>query len=107
MANGGELQPQSTPGDFVSAAGLCDRREEVLGRADALAPELRARAADGKTNRTMPAGLSAKVRKAGLFRPSLPASLGGWEVGPITIFEVIEKLCYADGSAGWTGTDRL
>jgi len=32
------------------------------------------------------------VKKAGLFRLSLPASLGGWKADPITIFEVIEKL---------------
>ena len=50
----------------------------------------------------MPADLAAKVKTAGLFRLSLPASLGGWEADPITIFEVIEKLSYADGSAGWT-----
>jgi alkylation response protein AidB-like acyl-CoA dehydrogenase len=81
---------------------LSDTRAEVLARADALAPEFRARAAEGETNRTMPADLAAKVKKAGLFRLSLPASLGGWEADPITIFEVIEKLCYADGSAGWT-----
>jgi alkylation response protein AidB-like acyl-CoA dehydrogenase len=50
----------------------------------------------------MPADLAAKVKKAGLFRLSLPASLGGWEADPITLFEVVEKLSYADGSAGWT-----
>jgi indole-3-acetate monooxygenase len=86
----------------VSGTRRSDRREEVLARADALAPEFRARAAEGETNRTMPADLAAKVKKAGLFRLSLPASLGGWEADPITIFEVIEKLSYADGSAGWT-----
>jgi indole-3-acetate monooxygenase len=84
-------------GEFVS-----DRRKEVFARADALAFEFRARATESETNRTMPADLAAKVKKAGLFRLSLPASLGGWEADPITIFEVIEKLSYADGSAGWT-----
>lgn len=86
----------------MSGTGRSDWREELLARADALAPEFRARAAEGETNRTMPADLAAKVKKAGLFRLSLPASLGGWEADPITIFEVIEKLSYADGSAGWT-----
>jgi indole-3-acetate monooxygenase len=86
----------------VSGTGRSDRREEVLARADALAAEFQARAAEGETNRTMPAGLAAKVKKAGLFRLSLPAALGGWEADPITIFEIIEKLSCADGSAGWT-----
>jgi indole-3-acetate monooxygenase len=86
----------------VGSSGLSGNREELFARADTLAPEFRARAAEGDTNRTMPADLAAKVKKAGLFRLSLPASLGGWETDPITIFEVIEKLCYADGSAGWT-----
>ena len=86
----------------MNSTGMSDKREEIFARADALAPEFRARAAEGETNRTMPADLAAKVKKAGLFRLSLPASLGGWEADPITLFEVIEKLSYADGSAGWT-----
>jgi indole-3-acetate monooxygenase len=77
-------------------------RGEVLARAAALAPEFRARAAEGEANRTMPADLAAKVKEAGLFRLSLPSALGGWEADPITIFETIEQLSYADGSAGWT-----
>jgi indole-3-acetate monooxygenase len=86
----------------VSGIALGDKREELFARAEALVLEFRARAAEGEANRTMPADLAAKVKKAGLFRLSLPAALGGWEADPITIFEVIEKLCYADGSAGWT-----
>jgi len=88
--------------ELVGGTGLSDRRAELFARANALAPEFRARAAEGEANRTMPPDLAAKVKQAGLFRLSLPASLGGWEADPITIFEVIEKLCYADGSAGWT-----
>jgi indole-3-acetate monooxygenase len=86
----------------MRGTGLSEKRDELFVRADALAPEFRARAAEGETNRTMPADLAAKVKEAGLFRLSLPASLGGWEADPITIFEVIERLSYADGSAGWT-----
>jgi alkylation response protein AidB-like acyl-CoA dehydrogenase len=86
----------------VNSTGISDNREEIFARADAIAPEFRARSAEGETNRTMPADLAAKVKKAGLFRLSLPTSLGGWGVDPITLFEVIEKLSYADGSAGWT-----
>ena len=77
-------------------------REEILARAAALAPEFRARAAEGEANRTMPADLATKVKQAGLFRLTLPAALGGWEADPITLFEAIELLSYADGSAGWT-----
>jgi alkylation response protein AidB-like acyl-CoA dehydrogenase len=77
-------------------------REEVLAAADSLAPEFRARAAEGEAKRTMPADLAARVKQAGLFRLSLPAALGGWEADPMTIFEVIERLSYADGSGGWT-----
>jgi indole-3-acetate monooxygenase len=77
-------------------------RAEVLARAAALAPEFRARAAESEANRTMPADLAAKVKEAGLFRLSLPSALGGWEADPITIFEAIEQLSYADGSGGWT-----
>jgi indole-3-acetate monooxygenase len=77
-------------------------REEVLARAAVLAPEFRARAAEAEANQTMPADLAAKVKEAGLFRLSLPAALGGWEADPVTIFETIERLSYADGSGGWT-----
>jgi len=55
----------------------------------------------------MPADLATKVKKAGLFRLSLPVSLGGWEPDPPTIFEVIEKLLLR-GRIGWVdGTNQL
>jgi indole-3-acetate monooxygenase len=81
---------------------LTNTREQLLSRAAALAPEFRARAAEGEANRTMPSDLAIKVKEAGLFRMALPVALGGWEADPITIFDVVEHLCYADGSAGWT-----
>ena len=81
---------------------MTSTREEILARAAAIAPEFRARAAEAEANRTMPADLAAKVKDAGLFRLTLPTALGGWEADPITLFEAIELLSYADGSGGWT-----
>jgi alkylation response protein AidB-like acyl-CoA dehydrogenase len=77
-------------------------RDVVLAAARRLAPEFSARASEGEALRTMPADLVSKVKKSGLFRLALPRSLGGLEVDPITIVEVIELLSEADGSAGWT-----
>jgi indole-3-acetate monooxygenase len=52
--------------------------------------------------RTMPSDLAARVEEAGLFALWLPRALGGLELDPLTIVDVIEELSRADGSAGWT-----
>ena len=70
-----------------------DTRAEVLSRAEAWYPQLRDRAAEGDTLRTMPPDLASGLKATGLFRLALPASLGGWEADPFTIFEVIERIC--------------
>lgn len=67
-----------------------------------LAPTFSARAADGEAQRTMPADLVAVARRAGLFRLAVPRSLGGLELDPLTVVEVVAEISRADGSAGWT-----
>jgi alkylation response protein AidB-like acyl-CoA dehydrogenase len=86
------------------ATGLSqtDARRRVLNAARELAPELSARAAEGEALRTMPPDLVARAKRAGLFRLALPRSLGGFELDPATLVEVVEELSRADGSAGWT-----
>jgi alkylation response protein AidB-like acyl-CoA dehydrogenase len=79
-----------------------DVRRELLDRARRVAPELRERAAEGESLRTMPADLAATVKHAGLFRIDLPEELGGWEAEPLAVFETIETLAEADGSGAWT-----
>jgi alkylation response protein AidB-like acyl-CoA dehydrogenase len=74
----------------------------MLDAARALAPELAARATEAEVARTMPDDLVDRARAAGLFRLALPISLGGLELEPATIVEVVEELSRADGSAGWT-----
>jgi alkylation response protein AidB-like acyl-CoA dehydrogenase len=82
--------------------GARTARESVLQSARELAPEVTARAAEGEQLRTMPSDLVARAKQAGLFRLALPRSLGGFELDPLTILEVVEILSEADGSAGWT-----
>jgi indole-3-acetate monooxygenase len=74
----------------------------LLAAARALAPELSARGQEAETLGTMPADLVARVREAGLFRAVQPRALGGFELAPAPIVELVEELSRADGSAGWT-----
>jgi alkylation response protein AidB-like acyl-CoA dehydrogenase len=74
----------------------------LLDAARALAPELSERALEAERQRTLPIDLVDRARAAGLFHLAMPAALGGHESDPITMFEVIEELSRADGSAGWT-----
>ena len=77
-------------------------RELLLQVAREFVPEFSARASEGESLRTMPGDLVDRVESAGLFRLALPRSLGGFELDPLTMLEVVELLSQADGSAGWT-----
>jgi alkylation response protein AidB-like acyl-CoA dehydrogenase len=77
-------------------------RESVLEAVRELAPELTERAGEAEALRTLPDDLVAKMKRAGLFRLALPRALGGRELDPTTIVEVVETVSRADGSAGWT-----
>jgi alkylation response protein AidB-like acyl-CoA dehydrogenase len=79
-----------------------ERTVEIKKAARRLAPELATRAAEGEMLRTMPPDLVAALRRDGLFRIAVPQSLGGLELDPVSIIEVVEEISWADGSAGWT-----
>src|SRR5437764_5124678 len=76
--------------------------EGVLEAAERLAPLLDERAREGEDLRTMPRDVVEACETAGVFKLALPRSLGGLECDPMTTIRVIERLCYADGSGGWT-----
>ena len=75
---------------------------QLLDAARAVAPELERRALEAEQAGTMPLDVVEKLRGADLMHLALPAELGGPEADPLTIIEVTEELCRADGSAGWT-----
>jgi alkylation response protein AidB-like acyl-CoA dehydrogenase len=66
-----------------------------------IAPAIRARSVEIERVRRLPADLCATMAEGGLFRISLPRSLGGFEVEAATMLETIEEVGKADGSAAW------
>jgi alkylation response protein AidB-like acyl-CoA dehydrogenase len=75
---------------------------DVLSAVDGLAAEARARAAQTNELRAVPADLMTRIKAAGLCQSLLPETLGGLELDPLTVVEVVERLAEADGSTAWT-----
>ena len=63
---------------------------------------LRSRSGESEQLGTMPPDLAEVAKRDRLFTLALPRSLGGLELDPLTIIEIIETLSHADGSGGWT-----
>jgi alkylation response protein AidB-like acyl-CoA dehydrogenase len=75
--------------------------DHSLAVARALAPEITRRADEAEALGTLPIDLVERLRAAGIFRAVQPRSLGGFEVAPVELIEMIEELARADGSTGW------
>lgn len=67
-----------------------------------LSEEISSRAQEIEDLRNVPRDLVEKLKAAGVFRMTQPAEIGGLEVDPFTAMSVIDELCYADGSTGWS-----
>jgi len=68
----------------------------------ALAPRIRAAAAETERQRRLSPELVHALAAAGVFRMCVPRALGGGEVDPATMIETIETIAAADGAAGWS-----
>src|SRR5262245_15126531 len=55
-------------------------------------------------DRILPKELVGALIDAGTFRMLVPRSLGGAELDPMTVCEVIEELSIRDGAVGWCAT---
>ena len=75
--------------------------EDVVAVARGLQAEIRNAREEVEANRRLPFPLVEKMEQAGLFRLSLPQSMGGPECDPLTSFAAVEELSRADGSVGW------
>jgi alkylation response protein AidB-like acyl-CoA dehydrogenase len=81
---------------------VVDERATLHQSVAALAPEIRERALETERGRAVPPDLMARIKAAGLCRLAMPQALGGYEVDPMTLVELVEDLSRADGSTGWT-----
>jgi alkylation response protein AidB-like acyl-CoA dehydrogenase len=75
--------------------------ESPLDLARALAPRIRARAAEIEAARQLPKDLVLDIANAGLFKVAVPEAEAGLGANIITTLEVIEEVARADGSTGW------
>ena len=73
-----------------------------LDAAVALAPRIRAAAAETERQRRLSPELVHALAAAGVFRMCVPRALGGGEVDPAAMIETIETIAVADGAAGWS-----
>lgn len=74
---------------------------DLLSWARSFAASAAERAADGEAARRVPDDLVAHLRDAGVFRSCVPASLGGLELAPHALVDVLEAISAGDGSTGW------
>jgi indole-3-acetate monooxygenase len=68
---------------------------------EALAPAVRAAAADIAGARRLPDAICGALRSSGIHRLLVPRELGGFAAQPETLVAAVTTLAAADGSAGW------
>jgi indole-3-acetate monooxygenase len=74
---------------------------DILAAVRRLAPQIIEAREETEQLRQIPPALADALAEAGLYQMYLPHSLGGPELPPLTVFEVIEETSVADGSVGW------
>ncbi|MEN2740593.1 acyl-CoA dehydrogenase family protein [Microbacterium sp. X-17] len=76
-------------------------REELVARAAALVPQLKANAEEAEKERRVGEESIAALREAGLFRLAVPQRFGGYECDVATQMAVLRELAHGDGSPAW------
>ena len=77
------------------------RPEELIQRARALVPEIRARAEETEKNRRIAPEIIAKIRDAELLRTTRPKEFGGFEHDAVVALEIALVISSACASTGW------
>ena len=75
--------------------------EELVARARAMIPTLKARAKACIAARNVPAETIAEMQAAGFFRIVQPKRYGGYEMNPNVFFEVQKLIAEGCMSTGW------
>lgn len=75
--------------------------DEIVARARAMIPALRARADEIEASRRVPDDVVAMFREAGFFRILQPKAYGGWEMNPIVFMRVLGELGRGCCASAW------
>ncbi|HET6319412.1 MAG TPA: acyl-CoA dehydrogenase family protein [Chloroflexota bacterium] len=73
----------------------------LLHSVKALEPLVRAAADEAEASRRYPDRVVDALAQTGLFRALVPRCLGGLEIDPLELLDVVEEVSRWDGSAGW------
>ena len=92
---GAKLRAENT------AEGQQALRAELMAKATALVPLLRAKAAETERARRIPDEVIAAVEKTGLFRMRAPKRFGGYEADLRVYMDVVTELGRGCGSTAW------
>ncbi|MEZ4279875.1 MAG: acyl-CoA dehydrogenase family protein [Myxococcota bacterium] len=76
-------------------------QSELIDRARALGPLIRAHADESERIRRLAAPVVDAFHEAGLFRMLQPPSIGGGGLNAIDAVPILEEVAAADGAAGW------
>jgi indole-3-acetate monooxygenase len=73
----------------------------LLDAVHQIEPVIRAHTADAERERRLPDAVANAMYARGLHRLWRPRTFGGFEVDPITAFQVLEEVSRIDSAAGW------
>ena len=73
----------------------------LLEKVKAIAPIIRANAAEAERERQLSKATVEAMRDAGLYRMCVPRALGGLETDAMTAIRVVEEVSRLDSAAGW------
>ena len=78
-----------------------DTFSKLKRAAEDLLPLIQADAAEAEILTHQSDRVAAEMRRSGLWSMLLPAALGGAELSFVEAMQIVERLAWADGSAGW------
>jgi indole-3-acetate monooxygenase len=76
-------------------------RESLLARVQQLAPVIHEHADRGERERHLADPVVQALHDAGFYHMHVPRTLGGLQVDPLTLYQVVEASARVDGSTGW------
>src|SRR6266704_6860590 len=85
----------------MNEQGSSNDAASILIAATALTPVIHACREDMEHERRLPLHLVDALKKAGVFRMTMPRDWGGAELDPLSQLRIIEALSSADASVGW------